>query len=417
MGFWEPDKQTHGYGIQQMTCKLDRPTPQELWDRTSKDFSNFVLGGADIIPESNEHYLVALNYAVKEEFFSLAESMWRERDPRYACCDNLIKIAAQDGVYRKAATSSQGYIKITGISGARIPQDMKYDIGGNIFIAAGSVAPSIPATGEAIIRVMAEKPGATSNEILTVNRGTIINPPAGINVQFDIYGRLCGGSKEETCEQLRSRYLERLQYSPTADLKWIMAKAAEWPCVTDVCEVGDACCELDDQNQKKYSNELYLYVLFRNTFPCGIAPNCVIDDMNEWLFGLPQGQGRGQVPFGIFGAIRYIKPTYINIMIDGMACATSSQQSEVENRIKDYISLLCPSRGLPQRNIERIIAQIVGDSVEFQVYIEPYVPADTPDAGNGLAIDDCGNVQVNCDYKICLHEVQFVNMTATTGNC
>lgn len=399
-----------------MSCKLERPEPQELWQRIAADFSTTVLGGGDIIPESNEHYVVALNYAVQEQFFSYAESLWRERDPRYACCENLIALAAQDGIYRQAATPAQGYIKIKGKAGAQIRQDLEFEIGGLKFIPANSLPPAMPLNGEAVIMVKAQLPGEESN-FLTSENGQILSPPEGIEKDIQLFGNLCGGSAEESCEELRARYLARLQYSPSADLKWIMSKVLEWPCVTDVCEVGGACCELGEDNDQICPDGLYLYVLFRNTFSCGIAPDCVIDEMNAWLFGTPQGQGKGQVPFGIFGAIRYVRPAYVTILIDGMACATSSQQAQVQERIEDYILRICPSQNLSSRAIDRIVAQVVGDAIDTQIHIEAYEGGDSNTTDQGLYIDECGNVNVNCDYKVCLHEIRFVNMSASNGYC
>lgn len=104
-----------------MSCNLTRPTPDELFSKIKNNFSANVLGGAEVIPESLEWYVVTNDYAMTEEFYSISEQQWKERDPRYACCDNLVSMAERDGVYPRPATFSQGFVQITGTANSPIP--------------------------------------------------------------------------------------------------------------------------------------------------------------------------------------------------------------------------------------------------------------------------------------------------------
>ena len=49
-----------------MACVILRPEPQALFDSLRNAFSNTVLGGGKVIPESNEWYVIANDYAARE---------------------------------------------------------------------------------------------------------------------------------------------------------------------------------------------------------------------------------------------------------------------------------------------------------------------------------------------------------------
>jgi uncharacterized phage protein gp47/JayE len=397
-----------------MACLLTKPDAQELWSKIEAQFSADVLGGGNIIPESNEWYLVNLDFAVRNEFYSIAEQMWRERDPRYACCDNLIAMAALDGIYPKPAGFSQGYVRLTGTSGTILSQDMQIEINGENYVPAGTSLGLINSDGFAILRVKAIEAGSNGNASPGAT-GTILNPPDGINAEVTLYGSFCGGSPAEDCDTFRVRYIDRIKYKPSANLDWIKQKVAEWPCVTNVCERGSACCELDEDNNVICPDTFHLYVMMQGTFECGLAPQCVIDEMNAWLNGENPGYGQGQLPFGICGTIDYVQGAYIDIVIDGAACATEAQRTEIQSRIRDFVSNTCPSENLILNQINLIIAQIIGNTSDLSVSIRDY--SDDTHSAEGIRIDTCGDVNVDCGYKVCLHNIEFVNLNQTTSGC
>ena len=73
--------------------------------RSRRMFASTVLGGGKVIPRVNEWYVVANDYAMAEQFYAIADQMWRENNPETACCDNLYKMAAQHGVFPAPAAS------------------------------------------------------------------------------------------------------------------------------------------------------------------------------------------------------------------------------------------------------------------------------------------------------------------------
>lgn len=394
-----------------MACKIERPDATELWDLIASDFSTTVLGGGTIIPESNEHYVVATNYAMAESFYAISEQLLRESNPFTACCENLEDIAGRDGVYRNAAKPAQGYVKITGVAGTAVPVNITFTFGNNVYIPAGSLPAVIPPSGEATISVIAMVPGTAGNTI--VSPGTASNIVEGINSEVTAYGQFCNGSPEETCEQFRTRYIDRLKYKPSATFSWIKEKLLEYPCVTDVCELGSECCELDAVGNPVCPDFIRLTVMFRGTFDCGLAPDCVIDELNDWLFGNPRGYGAGQMPFGLCGEVMYTKPSYVDIVIDGLGCETAINQTEVSSRIEDFVSRVCPGESIKIVQLETIIAQVVGNVGTFRVSA---LVSDV--VGNeGINIDNCGNMTVECAHKICLNEIRLVNLTKSTAGC
>src|SRR5262245_66668595 len=104
-----------------MACIITRPDPQILFNRIRDMFSVNVLGGATVVPESNEWYVISNDYAMAEQFYAIADQMWRETNPETACCDNLYKMAAQHGVFPRPAVHAEGYAKLTGVSETDVP--------------------------------------------------------------------------------------------------------------------------------------------------------------------------------------------------------------------------------------------------------------------------------------------------------
>lgn len=393
-------------------CIIERPEPQALWDIVQTRFSTTVLGGAPVIPESNEFYAVALDYAMHEEFYAFSEQQWREKDPRTACCENLVKMAAQVGFYPKPAEFAQGYVRITGNAGALISgQTLRFQFGSQIYETISVTPDAMPDSGEFTLRVAAINPGVDGNVAIT--NGTLITPVAGVSSQATVFGgTFCGGAEAEECEQFRSRYLARLQYQPRFTTEWLRQEALKWPCVTDVVDLGPNCCEIDTEGNAVCPNRIEFYALFRNTFECGLAPQCVVDEMTDWLFGADQGKGLGQAEFGICGRIRTATAVYLNISIDGLSCATPSQVQAARERIEDFVSRLPPATNLTVEQIRFIILQIVGPEFYFDANITSAVE-DQP----GLLFSPCGDAVIDCDYKACLNSIDLANANVSLSGC
>lgn len=399
-----------------MVCKLDRPSPQALFDRIKGNFSANVLGGFDVIPESNEWYVVSNDYAMAEEFYSIAEAQWKARDPRYACCADLYEMAARDGLLPKSAGFAQGYVRVTGTPGTAIPDGLTITIKGQEFTIVGCAPSVVPSTGYFDARVQAVVPGTDGNIAVQGGTGTLSQSAQGLDSAVEIMGStFCGGSEDETCEAFRTRYLEFLAYQPRANQTWVINKIKEWPCVTRVFakDYSGSCCRgaaVDyDCGCNGCTKDFDFYVLFDDTYDCGIPPQCVIDEMKDWLFGNPQGRGMGQVDITVCGDLIAPVASLINVRIAGLGCATTSEVEQVRERIRDVFANAAPSQLLPKRTIELAIAQVVGLTYNFEVNFD--------DLTGNMAFSPCGDMDPECDILPCLAGIEFVDSGIVQGAC
>lgn len=405
-----------------MACEIERPSPQELFDRYRNMFSTTVLGGSPIIPESNEWYVVALNYAMAEEFYSFSEQQWKERDPRYACCENLTALAAVDGVFPRAATFASGYGLITGTPGAPLPAAIEMTLAGLTYRSVGMSSSIMPLTGELVVRFRSIDAGESGNigglgypGNNAVGRLTQAIP----NVSRDVTvygGSFCGGQDPELCEQFRTRYLARKAFKPRATKAFIESALLEWPCVTRICQREGTCCVLDSEcnNCGDCGRTIDYYVFMDNTFECGLPPQCAVEEISEWLFGPPDqpGYGLGLMEVGVCGRIHFAQPVGLTLRISGISCVTPGALDEIDSAIRELFRTFCPSSLITVRSFETVIAQIVGNEVEFEVEIV----VDPEDVANVDELQECcGAIELHCDYAACLTEIVFVDEPVPLG--
>jgi uncharacterized phage protein gp47/JayE len=394
-----------------MTCELTRPSPADLYNSIATKFSNNVLNGGSIIPESVEAYVVANDYAMAEEFYAIAEQQWRERDPRFACCENLIKMAADRGVFPRPAGFAQSYVKLTGVAGSLIPNPVVVQFGDLQYKSVGGTPELIPATGEIVIQIKAIEPGVAGNKIS--GTGVVVNPTTGLSPDALFFGdAACGGTEAEDCEAFRTRFLARMSYQPRATDEWIKAKIMEWPCVTRVTERAGSCNTCDKCNDcgcNDCQGTMEFYVLFDGTFECGLAPQSVIDEINIWLWGTPSGVGKGQVEIGVCGKLYTASPYTVNILVNGLDCVSSSQLQEIRETVNEIFKRLSPSQTVLKRTIEFAIAQVVGSTADF------FVDFDLP--AGGAEFTACGDLESNCDFMPCVGTITFESSVNGICSC
>lgn len=393
-----------------MTCEFKRPDPQDLYNSIAARFSVNVLGGSAIIPESVESYVVANDYAMAEEFYAIAEQQWKERDPRYACCENLYKIAADRGVFPKPAGFAQAYVRVAGTPNSSIPNPLTFRFGNNQYRAINSSFNTIPASGSFVIQVKAIEPGPAGNVISGV--GSLVNAIPEIT-SVEAYGNVaCGGTEAETCEEFRTRYLSKMSYQPRATDAWIKEKILEWPCTTRVIAREGSCNTCNNCNNcgcNDCQGALEFYVMFDNTFECGIAPQSVIDEINLWLFGTPTGTGNGQVEIGVCGKLYTATPYAVDVIVNGLDCTTPSIINEIEESVKEIFKRMSPSKTVSRRIVEYAVAQIVGSDESFSVdFIIP---------DGGADFTACGDLESLCDYMPCVGKIIFESSVNGVCEC
>ena len=393
-----------------MTCSnMARPDPQVLFDTYKNMFQNTVLGGATVIPESNEWYAVTLNYAMAEEFYAIMEQAWRERDPSQACDDNLLTIAERDGVRPRPAIPAQGYVKLTGTPLTALPAPLSFTINGQTFTTAVDQyqTSQLDDNGVAVVRVIAVVPGSIGNVTnATVTMDTAV---AGVSSAIALCSPFCRGEDAETIEAFRQRYMRRLQYHPRATHEWIKEKILEWPCATRVITQGGTCCSCGSTD---CGGKMNFYVMFDGTFDNGIAPDYVLKELETWLFGSPQGFGLGQVEIGICGRIVPAIPLPFNIDVSVDDCISNAQKSSVIQLVNDFFSTVEPSQPFSKGYLENSIAAMLGGDVS--VYVDVNI-----DAENLQFIEyrDACSIEPKCDYIPVLGSL-YVNATLSDpGDC
>jgi hypothetical protein len=406
-----------------MACTILRPDPQALFDQIQSAFSSTVLGGGKVIPESNEWYVVSNDYAAAEQFYAIADQMWRENNPETACCENLYAMAAQHGVFPAPAAHAEGYAKLTGTPGSPIPPAFEIQTSNGTYVSVGSVPLTMPSEGTITIRIRALVPGAEANANGNITSGTLVTPAPGIDPEVIICGgSFCGGTEAEDCEAFRKRYLERLAYQPRATQAWIKQKLMEWPCATRVCIREGSCCrcnaECSECGCKNCGNRMEFYVLFDDAFPCGIPPQHVVDDITNWIFGDPQGYGLGQVEIGVCGKIYTPIPLMVNVIIDIEGCPSTGQKQLITDQIEALFKRICPSMKLCAKQLELIIASIIGADINAAVRFEivGYENAVPPYPRSLAYVDHCC-IEPECDVLCCLDTISFVNPEMTKPPC
>jgi hypothetical protein len=398
-----------------MTCVILRPDPQKLFDSIKSMFASTVLGGGNVVPESNEWYVVSNDYAMTESFFAIADQMWREANPETACCDNLLAMAAQRGVFPKPAAYATGYVTLTGSPGSPVPPAFEVSTDLGIYVAVGTIPLSIPIAGTVNVRVRALQPGPEMNaDGSKPIPGVLTTTAPGINPDVIICGdRFCGGTNAETCEELRKRFLNRLAYQPRATLAWVRDKILEYPCVTRVCIREGSCFDDCVSGCENCGDRMEFYVFFDGTFPCGIPPQYVIDEINIWLFGAHQGYGEGEVEIGICGKIYRPIGIEVDVVIDIVGCPTTAQKQVITDQIRALFLRVCPSMPLRAKQIELIAAAVIGVEINTAARFNLVNHSDNI----YFEFSPCDDLLPKCDVMPCLRNIVFTGPDAAVPPC
>lgn len=346
-----------------MTCIITRPEPQTLFDRIKSLFSAKVLGGAPVIPDTNEWYVVSNDYLAQELYYSIAEQQWRETDPRHMCCDNLVEWAARRGMHPRPASFARGYVKLSGTPGASINPAFTVQFGDVVYkVDAGATVPStMPDVGYTVVRMIAQTAGEVGNGLTVgASTGTLGAPMAGISNTVEIYGgEFCSGREAEDCETFRTRVLARFAKPHRTRLDDITDDLRDWPCVTRAMLRSCSCCA--------EKGRLDMFVFMDDSFEHGIPPQAVLDDMTAWYFGSPQGFGKGVADYGMEGQFYAATTVPVQLTISNLPCSSQAQVEDIRYRIGLLFADLAPGAEICRRMIDAIVIQVIGFNCEYDV--------------------------------------------------
>lgn len=394
-----------------MTACFTRPAPKTLWTQITSWFSANVLGGAPIIPESNEHYLCGNDLAAMELYYSLSQQQWNETQDATACCDSLIANNAPLGLIPYGATFTQGYVTVAGgPPNDPIPNDLQIQIGSNTYNisqATDANPTNLDASGDATLLFQSLVPGAAVNSAtntainqlgtVTSVSATIVNVPNGWPSTITPNGLFCGGKDAELCEDFRARVILRKKTPQNATLAWLTEKALEYPCVTRVMQRTCATCCADGQ--------LQLYAFMDDSFQYGIAPATALVGLSTNIFGNPQGFGLGKAPIGVFGNFFPVTAGTVNIDFFNMGCVTPSQFKLIQTLIAQLFATLTPGQKLCSKWIDAIVVSVNPNCCNYTIQ------ASTTDARFG-AVDCFGDFVPECDILPVLGSVTYTAQLA-----
>lgn len=393
-----------------MTACFVRETTTEIYTRLSSLFSANVLGGAPIIPESNEYYLLGNDVAAAELYYSLSAQQWLETQDDTACCDALIAKNAKLGLVPYGATFSNVYIVCHGPVGSTVPSNLQCQIGSvtyNLSTATNANPAVLDVNGGAVLLVTSLVPGAQPNAdtnaaINSINTGvagvsaTLTVVPPGWSTDITVFGQACGGTDAETCDQFRSRVIARKKLPPVADFAYIQEQALKWPCVTRVLRrnCGDCCND----------GQMQLYAFSDSSFPYGIMPATALPGLNTFIFGEVPGLGLGKAPVGVFGAFYAVGQAKININFFNMTCISAAQFTEIQNQLYDLFATFIPGQIICSKLIDAIV---IGVNPACCNYVLQVTAADAHSN-----IDCNGDITPKCDFLPVLNAATYTTAAA-----
>lgn len=295
-----------------LDCTIPRPSIEELQQTAKTEISTRMLGGAPVLPMSNEDVLSFIMAGTVNLMHGYVAQGLKESDPKDMCCDNLVIYAARRGLFLQGAERARGVVVITGTPGAVIPpnirfvddQSQEYKLDLSYVTNPVVMGPG----GSAALFIAASGGGIRYNQAGGTTLITSTTTP-GINVEATVSSAgIIGGADDETCDQLRARVLQSERTGAVStNATWLMSQTLRWPGVSRACtDECESCCE----------QGLVLYPFFDGAYEDGIPPASVIEAMNLWMFGPARTHGEGIAPIGLLGEYRAAIPTLLTVYVD-----------------------------------------------------------------------------------------------------
>jgi uncharacterized phage protein gp47/JayE len=334
---------------------LYRPDVKELAQRLKAEISYRALNGAPVYPMSAEDVMASVFAGALFTMYGTIDQKYRDLDPATASCDALYEWASRRGLFPQAAQPAIGFIQITGTPGTSVPLDSRWvSSAGRDYILDNVLNPQvlvIPNSGVLSVKVRSLAAGSLYN----LNSGaglTLAATTPGIVSSAVVVGSGIGGGHDiENCEAFRKRVLLlRRNGVVSTNLQWLLSKATEYPGVTRACvSKCDGCCD---------DGWIDLFVFFDGVYPNGVAPDHILNQVNEWLFGTPPGAGKGQAPIGLAGAVQTQVAVPVTVTVDVARPLVAETEQYISNVIVEYFKEICVGGTLCKRTLSGRLAAL-----------------------------------------------------------
>lgn len=320
---------------------IPRKTPKEFYDSIIAQYRSEVLMGNAVLDTDPMHVIASVMAGVLYQ--SQTDFERRVRSAAFLtemCCDDLISFAATVQSPLKAAQPARGYVRITGVANAAIPstisftnstatEPQEYDLD-PLVSAASNLSDNGDGSGSATLLIRASTPGAAGNIADTSQTLTLTTAITDIEAEVEIAGYLSGGTDEETCEELRARLISQRQSPATCgNQEWFDAKLKQFPGVTRVCVESCSGGRCGGAYQTHY-------VFMDGVYPDGIPPADVVDSITDWMYGVPQGEGRGEAMVGLMGQVLSPMATYVNVRIINLSVSSPATTDALRTAFEEY---------------------------------------------------------------------------------
>lgn len=379
-------------------CTFPRPSIQDLQNDLKTEISTRILGGAPVLPMSNEDILAFIMSGTVNLMHGYVNQALKESDPSSMCCDNLVAYAARKGIFLTTATRARGIVVLTGTPGTVIPDTIR-------FVGSESREYKLDPTtitnptvvggdGRAPLRVAAATGGAGYN----VPAGTVLtlaSTTPGLDATAAVSdGGMRGGAPAEDCDTLRKRVLGlEGAGAVSTNLAWFQGQALRWPGVTRVCvDQCEGCCD---------TGRIDMYAFFDGAYlPDGVPPSEVLDEMTEWMFGENPGRGEGRAPVGSVGAFKTPLPTYLDVVVQCWQGCEAGMDQLIKDKLAAYaIQEYCVGSKICKKHLEAVISQAMSSTgcyagVQFNF-------------DDSLAREDSAFAYLDCQHYLSIRSVVF----------
>lgn len=381
---------------------------KDLYNKIEKMFSNIVLKGGSIIPESNEYYVISLLFAMIENINYAVDATLKEQNIETACCSNLYVLGANLGIYPKHKNFPTVIIKLTGKCGVLLSQNLTFQfqdlIFNSVYVYVNHIdnMPRLNDKGEAFVFAEIRDYTLGTIDIQKGAKGKLLEHILNVNTEVELISDVCPGHDTETCEQFRNRLLDLRRYKKHNIVNIIQNVAWDFPCLSNLTVIENAdCCSFYNKIKLK-SGCIVVLPNFNNIFKDDEIPKEILEMLEIWLFGYPNGSGRGKAPIGVCGYVlkTVLAKLKINIIFEGRVPFISELKA-INTAIVQYINNLPLGSTLRNYDIERITYDLVNE-MDINSCIE------FSQDKSILNISKSGTVTAACDVKI-IPDIHFYN--------